>query len=412
MKFAYRAYDKAGKTLSGAIESGSTDSAREALKSQGLFVTEIKAGGVSALSEQPTRAGVLAFFTQGGRFRDVALLFRQISVLIATGTPVVEALLVQERQIKPGPWKDAVADVRKRVEEGSALSEAMNARPEYFDAVCRSLVAAGESRGKLGEMLQRLATLMRQQMRVRSALLGAMVYPCLLIVVAVAVMAMMMGFVLPRFTGLFETLGAPLPPTTQVLMTMSAWLTQWWWAALAALIGGGFAAKLWLDSESGHRAIDTFMVRAPQIGRIVRAMATARIARVLGVLLEGKVTLLDALALTRQATTNSLYRQLILRAEDGVTRGEPVSAAFADESLISQSFCEGLRAGERTGQVAPVLLTLADFLDEDNEVVVKSITSILEPLILIGLGIAVGFVAVSMFMPLFDLAGAGTAGGG
>jgi type II secretory pathway component PulF len=144
----------------------------------------------------------------------------------------------------------------------------------------------------------------------------------------------------------------------------------------------------------------------------VRSLATARIARVLGVLMEGKVSLLDALALTRQATPNALYAQLVANAEAAVTRGEPVSSAFSDATLISSSVCEALRAGERTGPVGPVLLTLADFMDEDNEVVVKSITSILEPMILVILGAIVAFVAISMFMPLFDLAGSGMGGAG
>jgi len=405
MKVCYAGYDKAGGSVSGSIEAATIAVAREQLKKQGLFVTRAENDAASATG---SRSGAFKdFFGKGGKLRDVSILLRQMAVLVSTGTTVVDSLLVHERQLKPGAWRTALEDVRQRVEEGAQLSEAMGARPEYFDAVCRSLIAAGESRGKLGEMLQRLATLMRQQMRVRGALIGAMVYPCLLSCVAVAVMALMMGFVLPRFEGLFVTLGAPLPPTTQMLMSISAVVCQWWWAFLGGLIAMAVGFKLWLGSATGRRMLDIVLVRAPSIGRIVRCMAMARIARVLGVLLEGKVTLLDALALTRQSTTNCLYTALIAKAEECVTRGEPVSAAFGDASLVSTSVCEAIRAGERTGQIGAVLLTLADFMDEDNEVVIKSLTSIIEPLILIVLGIMVGFVAISMFMPLFDLAGAG-----
>ena len=354
----------------------------------------------------------------GGRFggktarlRSMSVLVRQLSVLVSTGTPMVEAIYSLEKQLPVGRWRSVVEDIRGRIEQGASLSAALENHPTYFDPVARSLIAAGESGGKLDEMLRRLAALSRQQLKIRSAIVGAMVYPCLLICVCVGVLATMMFFVLPRFEGLFATLGAALPPTTQFVMDISSFLRGYWWAVLGAIVPTVFLTRHALGTPRGRRAFHAFMLRAPQLGKLVRAFATARIARVLGVLVEGRVPLLDALRLTRESTGNIWYEELIARAEEVVTRGESVSAALSGSTLINASVVEAIRSGERSGQLGPVLLNVAEFLDEDNEIVLRSLSSIIEPLILIVLGVLIGFVAVSMFLPLFDLATATNAGG-
>jgi type II secretory pathway component PulF len=335
---------------------------------------------------------------------------RQLSVLVSTGTTMVEAISSLERQLPESPFRAIIADVRARVEEGAQFSEALAAHPRWFDPVCRSLVAAGESGGQLDAMLRRLASLLRQQLKVRSTVISAMVYPSVLIFVSIIVLIAMVGFVMPRFEGLFTTLGADLPASTRFLMNIGAFVrTDWYWI-LGTLIASGVGLKLWLGSAAGRLWLDGVVLKLPQISKVVRSLATARITRVLGVLIEGKVPLLEALHLTREATGNSRYAALIDRAIELVTRGEPVSSAFFGSPLVSLSVAEAVRSGERTGQIGPVLSSLSDFLDEDNEVIVKSIASIIEPVILMVLGVLVGFVALSMFLPLFDLTA--MAGGG
>jgi len=217
----------------------------------------------------------------------------------------------------------------------------------------------------------------------------------------------MLGFVLPRFEGLFKSLDTPLPPTTKVLMAASHLLRERWYFAAGGVALVGFSFKMWITSTTGRLSIDRFSVRAPQVSKVTRSFATARIARVLGVLVAGKVPLIDAIKLTRLSSNNTLYQALLDRAEDAVTRGENISSAFADPVLIHPSVCEALRSAERSGQIGPVLLSMADHLDEDNEILVKSAASIIEPLILMILGVLVGGVAISMFLPLFDLTAAG-----
>lgn len=344
------------------------------------------------------------------RLRNLALFTRQLSILVSTGTPLVQAIEASERQSNDERWRAVLADVRRRVEEGAGFAEALAAHPEAFDPICRSLVLAGESGGKLEMMLGNLADLARQQLKVRSAMLGAMVYPCLLICVAITVSITMIAFVMPRFKGLFANLDTPLPPTTKVLMDLSDQLrTQWMWY-VPALIGIGTALWYAARSEAGKAWFDANIVRIPKIGGLVRGLVCARMVRVLGVLLEGRVPLLDALSLTRGTLNNQRYAALMQRAEEAVVRGSNVSDVLADPALIPMSVSEALRSGERSGRLAPVLLSLAQFMDEDNDIAVKSLTSILEPVILLMLGLVVGTVAISMFLPLFDLASAGTGG--
>lgn len=402
MKFSYTAIDRSGKRAAGSIEAPDAAGAAEVLRQRGLFRVQVEAP--RAPSAPAGRAG-------GGNLKHLAGFLRQLTVLVRTGTPVVQALEAIERQTQHAGWAATLADVRRRVEEGRSLSEAMEAHPGSFDAVCRSLVAAGESSGKLDELLERLATLVRQQQQIRTAVTGALVYPCLLIGVAGSVLAVMVAFVIPRFEGLFQTLEAPLPPTTKAMIAVSHAAREWWWAVLLALVGLGLAARSWLRTDAGRSAIDRVVLALPSVGKIARAFATARLARLLGVLMAGKVPLIDALRLTGQSMTIAPYRRLMDDAEACVTRGESMSDAFRKTDLVSPAVVEALRNGERTGQVAPVLLGLADFIDEDNAVIVKSLTSILEPVLLIILGLTVGAVAFSLFMPLFDLTAASGGGG-
>jgi len=209
--------------------------------------------------------------------------------------------------------------------------------------------------------------------------------------------------VIPRFGELFKTLDVPLPGSTQALITISGVVKAYWWAILLAIGGAAAAAKMWLATPAGRRSWDTMVLRLPKFGAIARNVSMARIARLLGVLLNSHVPLLEALALTGRAMGNSHYVDLISKAENAVTHGEALSSAFSDEKLTDPSFYQAVHNGEQSGHVGEVLTTIADFMDEENDVVVRSLTSLIEPIILVLLGGIVALVAMSMFMPMFDL---------
>ncbi len=410
MKFAYRGYDRAGAASAGEIEAGTPGEAIDLLRRRGLFVVgEPTPAGSGARAEQRGNGGGGGGGGgrgRGGRLRDMSVFVRQLSVLVSTGTPVVDAIAALERPVPSGRWRAALEDIRHRMEEGSPLSMAIEHHPAYFDGVACSLIAAGESGGNLAEMLRRLAQLARQQVKVRQAVLGALAYPCVLIVIAVTVLTVMLFFVLPRFEGLFQSLGSPLPPTTRALVDLSKALATYWYGPLALAVVGGFGLRAWVKTAGGRRMLHMAAVRVPPLNKLVRALVTARAIRVLGVLLAGRVPMLEALGLTRRACGNLMFEEVFQRAEELVTKGDNVSSALAASGLFPSAVVEGARSGERSGQLAQVLMDMAEFMDEDNEVVLRSVSSLIEPLILAVLGLVIGFVAVSMFLPLFDLAGA------
>lgn len=407
MKYSYQAYDKSGTLKSGVIEAGNTEEASELLRKKGLYVSSVTqgvdGGGGSGTRKKKTRSSKI---TQ----RVVAEFARELSVLIATGTPLIDAISSVERQSTNENWTRVLKGVRSRLEEGDALTVALGEFPDVFDAVFRSLVAAGESSGHLDAMLQRVANLTRKQASIRTSLMGAMMYPILLIGVAVIVMGLLIGVVLPRFAGMFETLDTPLPATTAMLMAISDFIRAYWFGVIPAIVVGLFLAVRWIRSDHGRDVLSVYSLHVPKLGDIQRSFMTARITRLMGVLLEAKVPMLDSIELTRQSVGNPRYKALLDQAEQAVTKGESISSALARDGLIISSACEAVRNGEQTGRLAEVLMHISDYLDEDNETFVKSASSLIEPVIMVGLGILVGFVAISMFLPLFDLTA--TAGGG
>jgi len=255
-------------------------------------------------------------------------------------------------------------------------------------------------------MLDRLSRLIRRQQRVRSTLIGSMIYPALLISVSAGVLMVMMILVLPRFADMFKTLDAPLPASTAMLMGLSEWFKGNWWIVLGGLLISAGTTVAWARTPGGRRRLHRLALDLPILGRVQRSMVAGQIARLLGVLLGSKVPLLEAVELTRNAVVNEHYKDLLGRAGERVTKGEALSSAFSDGGLMPASMVEALRSAERGGSTAWVLSELADFIEEDNESLVRSMMTLLEPMILIVLGAMVAFVAISIFLPLFDLTAA------
>ncbi|MEM8738719.1 MAG: type II secretion system F family protein [Planctomycetota bacterium] len=345
----------------------------------------------------------LSLKTRYHRQRNLLFVARQLHVLLASGTPVVAALEGIDRQTADPVWKNAVTGIRRHIEEGANLSAAMGRYPRLFDRVFRSLIEAGETAGKLPEMLERLVKLTQKDLQMRTGILGALLYPLILLAVVLVVLAITLAVVVPRFATLFESLNVPIPPTTQATLFASGLLRTYWWALILGVAGLGTALTFWLRTPRGELALHTLALRTPIIGKLTQSFVTARIVRLLGVLINSHLPLLQVLELVRGSCGNRHYEALIGRAQHAVGEGEPVSSAFDDPTLINPSVYEAFRSGEASGRIAPSLITVADFLEEENDAIVRSLTKILEPLILIVLGGLVGLLAVSMFLPLFDL---------
>jgi type II secretory pathway component PulF len=401
MKFAYTGYDQTGRKAVGQIEAGSSDEAVERLRRQSVFVIGI---------EESTKAREKAKAARATRSRRrrfspklIAQFSRELSVLVSTGTPIADAIESLEKQAATDQWKAVITSIRRRLEEGEALSEAFESRSDVFDAVFCSLVAAGESSGQLDKMLHRLALLTRRQAHVRASVLAAMMYPILLTFVCVAVLGLMLGVVLPRFSGLFETLDSPLPASTQFLVMLSQFMLGYWWLWVPAAVAAAGGTLWWIRTPAGRKGCQNLMFRLPKVGPIMRSFGTARVSRILGTLLEARVPMIEAIGLTRRSVTSHAFAQMLDRAERVVTKGDPVSSAFIESGLFVPASAQAVRNGEQSGRLAEVLVHIADYLDEENESTIKALSSLLEPVIMLVLGGLVAFVAVSMFLPLFDL---------
>lgn len=405
MIIAYQGFDLAGKAVRGSVESGSVSEAGEMLRRQGVFVTTASAveDGSPSVS---VRAANLAAAGASAKCGELSQLFRQLSILISTKTPLAEALEVIERQSAAGPLRQVIADLRHRVEQGESMSQAMRAHPHTFDAASCSMVAAGEAGGTLDQMLRALTTLLRQQYVARRAVGGALVYPCILMALGACVLLLMIVFVLPQFQVMFDTLDTPVPWSTAMLLGLGDLLRSRWYLWIPGGVGIALACWWWLHSARGRTWITQGVLATPRVGAIACSLAIARIVRLLGALLAAKVNLLDSLKLARESTAWAPFTLLLQEAEDAVIRGQSLSGVFTGSRIIPPEIAAAIASGERSGQLATVLGQIAEYLDEDNQQVMKTLSGIIEPLILTVLGVVVGCVAISMFLPLFDLAGA------
>jgi type IV pilus assembly protein PilC len=406
MKFSYEAYTKTGASKNGTIEAADQREAEDKLRRKDLLVTKIHnqdvSGGKSHSKSNKSTPKKNQKNTQIS-VKVVSEFARELSVLVSTGTPLVDAIHSLEMQASSEKLQSVLERLRLRLEEGDSLSEAMELQSEVFGPIFCSLSAAGESGGNLDVMLNRVSKLLRQEAKIRANIAGAMMYPILLTAISIVVITVMIGLVLPRFAELFESLDSELPPTTEFLMLISTILRSYWWGIIPGLVTAIGGLVFWIRSDKGRSIVEANLLKVPVLGSTLSSIQTARIFRVLGLLVESKVPILESIELTRRSVSNTLYKDLLTTAEESVTIGEPVSTAFSTGNLIVPSAVEAVRNAEQSGRMGPVMIQLADYLDEENETVIKSISSLIEPIIMIGLGVMVAFIAISMFLPLFDL---------
>ena len=396
MNWRYSGYDTNGNAKRGTIEASSETAARDELSKRGVLVLEIAEDSNRPMARRRVKG-------PKGKLADISQFARHLSVLIASGTPLAEGVEAMANQTRDEKFKAVLNTVRGELESGSQLSEAMAAHPGYFDEVCRAMVAAGESSGRLGDMLERVSTLMRQKLAMRRAVVGAMIYPCILIGIGFIVVLVMLVMVFPRFEEMFESLDTPIPPSTQLFLWLSEMLRQWWWAILAAIVPGAVIAKLLSGQPVVVRAMERALLHAPKVGDVARSIASARLSRMISLLLASHLPLLDVLRLCAGSMRSPEYASLLTEAHDAAEAGQSISTVFEHTDLLHGLVREGVRTGEKTGQLGSMLGNVADFLEEENEATLKALSSIIEPLLLVTLGLVVGGIAISMFLPLFDL---------
>ena len=404
MNLAYEAIDATGRQVHDVTEAATAREAVELLRGRGLMVTHIE----PAAERGTDRAGRAAARSGAGRFplQDLVLFTRQMSMLLSSGSAVVPALGAVQRQMKKPAQAEMIRSIRTDVEEGVPLTEALRKFPAAFDPIYCALVAAGEASAKLPAMFARLAEMTVKRRMVLNKVVGAMAYPVLLIGLSVVILGVLLFFVMPRFAIMFDTLEVPLPASTAWMLGLAGNIRDYWYLAVLALAGGIAGIVFLLRSTAGRQWLSDMQIRIPLAGRLASRLILARVMRVLGILIDSHVSILEALDLARGVTINRRYRALLDALEESVTRGKSLSGALERSGLPAPSICQAIQTGEESGNLGGAINFVADVLDEENRELIDSLSRLVEPLILIGMGLVIGTVAISLFLPMFDVTSA------
>ena len=400
--FSYRAISASGAIVTDAIDMGSRAEAADALRSKGLAILEINAADTTAGSTRRPKGG------RGKHTSRSLLVFtRQMKMLLESGASVVPALSAIEQQFGRATFAPTIRAIRESVEGGGTLSEAFAKHPRVFRPFFCTIVAAGEATGKMSEAFDRLSRLIEHQDRVNKTVIGAMLYPALLATMCLGVINLMFFFVLPRFSTLFEALHRPLPATTQLMFAISDAFRSYWPLALGTLLGLVLLIAWMANSSLMRPRIDAWIVRAPFIGRLAGRLIFGNVLRIWAAMLRCHVPLIEAIQQSRNIVRNRTFQQMIAELEETVASGGRIGDVLGAARLVDPIISSAIATGEENGRLAEAVDFVSRWVDADNEQMIGVATRILEPAMLGLMGLIVGGVAMSLFLPLFDMATVG-----
>lgn len=399
--YAYRGVDARGKGVKGLRDADSAKALRGVLKREGILATEILEQSEAA--RKAAREINLAKFFRRISPMDVAVSTRQLSVLLRSGVPLVEALSVLIEQLDQPELKTAFTDTRNQVTEGRTLADALRAHSKIFPPLYVNMVAAGEASGTLEEVLGRLAEFLDDQARLQSKVRGALAYPLVMAVVVVLVLFLMMSVVVPKVTAIFENFNQTLPWYTRLLISVSDVFSNYWWLLAALIAGGIYWFRRWRASEEGRKKWDLFVLEVPLFGPLLTMVAVARFSRTLSTLLASGVPVLTAMDITRNVLGNTELMRVVEDASGSIREGEGIAKPLRQAGRFPPIVTHMIAVGERSGQLEEMLLHVAEAYDQQIEVRVGAMTSILEPLLIVVMGTVVGGIAFAILMPLLRL---------
>jgi type II secretory pathway component PulF len=406
MQFAYTAKAKDGQPASGVLAADSLPQAQRQLRQQGLFVVSVapaRRGGTATTAASSRGMGL---FRRKGRVSKKELLAftSQLAIMSKAGIDVAGAVQSLQKQAASPALRATLEAVYQDVIGGKAFSVALNNHVEVFGQAYVASVAAGEASGRLSDVLARLASIQRNEVRQRATRRAMLAYPTVLTVVAGVVILGLMFFVLPQFTGVFAQFDVELPWITQVLLAVSLELrSRWWlWIGLAAAAVTGLISLR--NHPAGRRMLDRFVLNAAGIRDVSRALLTGRTFRLLGIMIESGVPLVDGLRLTRSSIGNSLYRGLFETLEHDVVNGRGLSEALAAASFVPSGAAEMVATAERTGTLGSVAEVIGEYYEEEGETRLREMTTMIEPLIIVVMGVVVACIVLAVMLPMFDFA--------
>jgi general secretion pathway protein F len=397
--YEYKGVTSRGKQVSGVQDGEGLKAVRSKLKKDGIVVLEIHEGG--GLRVRGSRQ--IRFGSRGVRLGDLANATRQLATLLSSGLPLMDALTVLVEQEEAQALKSALSSVRDAVREGASLADALKANPKVFSQLYMNMVSAGEASGTLEITLDRLADFLDEQVRFRGRFAAALAYPALMSVIGVGVLFFLFAFVMPRVVGMFEDMKQQLPFITLALLWVVKFLSTLWWAILIVLGAAVYYARKYIATPAGKAWLDARLLRLPVFGALIRMIAVSRFTRTLGTLLESGVPTLTALDIVRAVVGNTVLADAIYKARENVREGEPIADPLRRSGLFPPVVIQMVAVGEKSGELEKMLLKISDSFDRTVETRITALMSLLEPVIILVMGLIVGFIVVAILLPILQM---------
>jgi len=398
--FVWEGKTAQGKILKGEMEAASQDAVFARLRSQRIqpIPARVREKG-KGLEKEFTIPGFGAKVSA----HDVMLFTRQFATMIDAGLPIVQGLDILSQQSENKAFRITVRTIKQDVESGFTLADALKKHPKIFDDLYVNMVAAGEVGGVLNTILNRIAVFIEKAAKLKSKVKGAMIYPATIVVVAVAVVSVLLLFVIPVFAELYGGMGKALPAPTQITINISNFFRAYFMYLAGAIVGIVVAIKMYYKTAQGRFTIDGLLLKLPIMGDLIRKVAVARFSQNMSILLSSGVPILDGLAITAKTAGNKVVEKAIMNARVSISQGKTVAEPLTESKIFPPMVCQMVAIGENTGALDAMLKKVADFYEEEVDNAVANLTSLMEPLIMVVLGVILGGLVISMYLPIFQL---------
>jgi general secretion pathway protein F len=397
--FEYKGLSQAGKNIKGTLDADSIRTARAKLKKDGIFVVELRDKTKHA---QKKKKGFIS--SESVKVEDLAAMTRQLATLLRANIPLVEALAATADQVEIPALKDAVGDIKNMVNEGSAFYKGLAKYPRIFTHIYVTMCEAGEMSGTLDVILIRLAEFTEAQNELNSKVRSAMLYPIIMFVFVMVMLGVLFVFVIPKMQTIFESAELKLPWYTEVVIGLSGFLVNYWFLIIAGVAGAVVLFKNWRNSPSGSAQWDQISLRLPISGPLARMIAVSRFTRTLSTLLTGGVPMLQAMDIVKNVVGNSVLAEAIENARNNISEGESVAGPLKKSGQFPPIVIHMINIGEKTGELENMLTQVSDSYDFQLKTQIQGLTALLEPLMIIMMGLVIGIIVFSIMIPMFDMA--------
>lgn len=402
--YEYKVRDRDGRVITSTMEADNEREVATSLRQRGYFISEIKQAktGLQRDVELPK------WLSRGTSVKpkDVMVFSRQFATIINAGVPVVQSLQVLQTQTQNPAFKAVVKKIREDVETGIPLSDAMAKHPQLFNRLYIQLIRAGEASGNLDTILDRVAVHMEKEAAQRRKIRNAMTYPVIIFFIAIAVTWYLLVAVVPQFGAMISELGGEMPAMTRMVMGISDFVAGFWWVILLAVIGVGVGIRLWHRTPNGRMTIDSSLLRMPIFGSLLQRRSIANFANTFGMLLRGGVNIIEAINITKGTANNALVESILERARESVERGEQLSTTLHRYPQVFPPMVPSMLAiGEESGALDIMLVKIGDFYDAEVEESIAGLTTTIEPIMVVGIAVIVGFIVIAMFVPMMSVVG-------